>query len=60
MRSLASIGRRELLLLLEAALNADEEAPVSDAGAAAEASVPGISFCAIAAEANMKNAQLSL
>jgi hypothetical protein len=60
MRSRAVIGWRASLLLVEAALYADEDASTVESGATADASVPGISVCAIAAEANKKIEQLSL
>jgi hypothetical protein len=59
-RSRAVIGWRASLLLVEAALYEDEDAPPAESGTTAEAKVPGIIVWAVAAEASKKIEQLSL
>jgi hypothetical protein len=54
------IGCRASLLLDEAGLKVLAEAPSYESGPAVDASVPGITFCAIAAEANNSIEQLTL
>jgi hypothetical protein len=61
MRCCGVIGCRASLLLEEPALKGDEDVSVSESGATAEASVPGIRFCcARTTQADKKIEQLNL